>query len=327
MTKIRCAIVGLGRIGYLLEDDPRREKPASHAGAIDACPNTVLCGGADTDPSRRKTFASRRPEVPLYANAEHLLEVERPHILHVATHPETHCLYIELAASHGVPLVLCEKPLASKPSQARETLRRLSKTDTKLMVNHERRFAADYRHVRKRIEEKTYGRLLGIGASLYMGRRSAPKAVLRHDGTHIIDAICFLTGRDLEVWRVEGDPGKDGGDLFIRGRSGAAPVSLYLGGRRDHLVFELDLSFERGRIRIGNGIYEEYRSDISNLYSGIRSLRQERPFDFHRTGYFSGVMEEAVKAVREASYIPDSTGLDGLRAMETIEIILCQARS
>jgi hypothetical protein len=36
MDKISVAIVGLGRIGSLLEEDPRREKPCTHAGAIAA---------------------------------------------------------------------------------------------------------------------------------------------------------------------------------------------------------------------------------------------------------------------------------------------------
>ncbi|GHV88670.1 hypothetical protein AGMMS50267_10300 [Spirochaetia bacterium] len=39
MKKIPVAIIGLGRIASLLEDDRLREKPCTHAGAITANPD------------------------------------------------------------------------------------------------------------------------------------------------------------------------------------------------------------------------------------------------------------------------------------------------
>ena len=43
----KAAVVGLGRIGSLLEDDRLREKPCTHAGAAAANPGLILCAGKD----------------------------------------------------------------------------------------------------------------------------------------------------------------------------------------------------------------------------------------------------------------------------------------
>jgi len=58
-AKIGAAIIGLGRIASLLEEDSRREKPCTHAGAITANPDCILTGGCDTDDERRRLFAER----------------------------------------------------------------------------------------------------------------------------------------------------------------------------------------------------------------------------------------------------------------------------
>jgi predicted dehydrogenase len=101
MKKIRAAVVGLGRIGSLLEGDPKREKPCTHAGAIAALPNCILAAGADAEPERRRLFAERWG-VPVYADAEEMLAREKPALLSIATHPDSHYRYCALAERYGL---------------------------------------------------------------------------------------------------------------------------------------------------------------------------------------------------------------------------------
>ncbi|GHT90813.1 hypothetical protein FACS1894140_0100 [Spirochaetia bacterium] len=118
MERIPVAIIGLGRIASLLEDDERREKPCTHAGAIAANPDCRLIAGADTAEDRRRLFAERW-NVPVYADAAAMLAKHKPGILVIATHPDSHARYCRLAAAHGVPVVICEKPLADGLRKAR----------------------------------------------------------------------------------------------------------------------------------------------------------------------------------------------------------------
>ena len=97
------------------------------------------------------------------------------------------------------------------------------------------------------------------------------RSILLHDGTHILDIIPFLTGSPLKNLKVL-KPSGTGHSLYAEAESGEASVFCEFGNSRDHLVFELELSFSEGRIRIGNGIYEEWESRPSTFYENMRSL-------------------------------------------------------
>ena len=59
MKNVTAAIIGLGRIASLLEEDSLREKPCTHAGAISANENCILVAGCDKSETRRNLFTQR----------------------------------------------------------------------------------------------------------------------------------------------------------------------------------------------------------------------------------------------------------------------------
>jgi predicted dehydrogenase len=321
---VRVAFLGLGRIASLLEDDTKREKPASHAGAFAGVPGTVLAGGWDLDSDRRLAFAERWSVPSEFAGPTELLKTLKPDVLVVATWPSSHASLVELACSREVPVVVCEKPLTADLAEARRLVRRVAKTSTKVMVNHERRYARDYLRVRSLIREGTYGRLATVAAKLFMGRGRSPGEVLLWDGTHLIDILRFLTGEEVGPLQTWGRTEDRGGSLTARLTLGDVEVFIETASNRDHLVFELDLSFERGRVRIGNGLYEEAAGGVSPFYDSMRSLLPVKvdPSALYPTGYFSGMAEDAVRAAAEPGYRPVSTIEDGLAALAVIERIL-----
>jgi len=202
VEKIKAAIIGLGRIASLLEDDSRREKPCTHAGAITANPDCVLTGGCDTSEERRRLFAEKW-RVPVYADAAEMIRAQSPRILVIATHPDSHYEYCRLAAEAGVPVVICEKPLADTLREARK-IARLARGDNHapqdapvIITNHERRYSADYIKAREILASEKLGPLLSARAVLYMGKNKRLLDVLWHDGTHLADALMFLTGSRL----------------------------------------------------------------------------------------------------------------------------------
>jgi len=320
--RARCAIVGLGRIGSILEEDRLREKPASHAGAVAANRECELEAGCDLRPERREAFARRWGCRSVYADARSLLVRHSPDILHVATPPESHLELVRLAAEAGVPVVICEKPLARSAAEGRQIVELCREAGTALLVNHERRYSRDYRLARELITCGRFGELVAVSSRLHMGRGHAPADILWDDGTHLLDALRFLTGRELEALAASGDAGSPGGVLQILLRAGGVPVSLEIGGLLEPLVFELDLLFTRGRLRIGNGLYEEWQSVSSPYYEGFHSLRRLRAAPPRRTGYFLGMLADAVAVLRQPGRRPVSSGEDGLAAVEAIERIL-----
>ncbi|NNM54122.1 MAG: Gfo/Idh/MocA family oxidoreductase [Spirochaetales bacterium] len=327
-SPVTAALIGLGRIASLLEFDAKREKPASHAGALTQA-GVSLIAGCDIDPERSQTFSQRWGVEALYTEAEQLLAEQSPDILVIATYPDTHAELLNLAFRHRIPVVICEKPLTDTLSTARQLERALEKSSTKVVVNHERRYARDYQRVKGIIVNQAFGRLCSVNAKLFMGRGRTPGEVLLWDGTHLVDILRYLTGEEGTEIQADGEVRQSGGSLWVRMRMGTVATAIEIATDRDHLVFELDLSFERGRIRIGNGLYEEWVGGESPLYEKMRSLLpvQVNTSDLYPTEYFLGMAKDAVRAFKEPSYQPVSSLRDGVAALETLDTILKRAGS
>ena len=324
MEKIRAAIIGLGRIASLLEEDARREKPCTHAGAISANPDCVLVGGCDTDEERRALFA-KRWEVPVYAGAGEMIRTQSPRLLVVATHPDSHYDYCRLAADYGVPVVICEKPLADNIGRARK-IAELTKNGNVILTNHERRYSADYIKAREILASERLGPLLSVRAVLYMGRNRRLLDVFWHDGTHLADTLMFLSGAVLKHRRRWGAKLTASlGTAWLEGELYASPLPsprspvpfiIEIGAGRDHLIFEMEFSCAAGRLRIGNSVFEVWESGESPYAENFRSLKQTSETFTGPTGYFANMLADAVSCVREPGRQPVSSAADGLKAIE-----------
>jgi len=326
MEKVKVAIVGLGRIASLLEEDALREKPCTHAGAIAANGDCVLAAGCDIDEERRRLFAEKW-QVPVFADAAEMLREHKPQILVVATHPDSHYHYCRLAADFGVPVVICEKPLADTIGEARK-ISRLAERGLVIITNHERRYAQDYTRARAILDEATLGKLLSVRGVLYMGKTKRLLDVLWHDGTHLADAIMFLANAQLKHRRRWGSPltAKTGtawleGELRAESSAPPVPVIIEVGAGRDHLVFEMEFSCEKGRLRIGNGIFEVWESAPSPYAEQFRSLQRTDEIFVGPTGYFANMAQDAVACARELGRTPRSSAADGLRVIEYLNSI------
>lgn len=318
---VRCAIVGLGRIGSSLEDDPRREKPASHAGAVVSNPRCILVGGADPDPLKQIAFIKRWGPVPVFDNAGDLMAAVKPHMLHIAAPPEAHGAILGEAIKHRVPVVICEKPLAPTAAEGRRMVLAAQKAGLRLVVNHERRFARDWRSVRDLVATQKLGPLVSAHGQLCMGNHRSALEVLLDDGTHLIDIMRFVTGCDAVVKAAWGNGKKVGGVMGVALQMGKSLVTLDIGGGRDHLIFEVCFSFHRGRVRCGNGVYTIEESVVSPHYSGARSLAATPHGGFPVTGYFANMLAHGVALVGNHKLAAESRGEDGLAALKTIETI------
>lgn len=337
MEPIKTAVVGLGRIASLLEDDGLREKPCTHAGAITANPDCVLTAGADIDGSRRGLFAGRW-RVPVYADAAEMLREHRPSLLCIATPPDSHLRYCALAAEYGVPVVICEKPLAGSLHSARKIAALQKSGGIRIITNHERRYAADYAEAREILRKEELGALLSVKGALYMGRARRIRDVLWHDGTHLVDAIMFLTGRLLGHKICFGAPlSSRTGTAFLSGylspadedrkktgcgsggqksKPSAIPFLIEAGAGRDHLVFGMEFSCARGRLRIGNGVFEVWESRPSPYAEKFMSLGKTRDGFEGPTGYFANMAADAAACVRDPARRPRSGADDGLHVIE-----------
>ena len=311
---LKCAFAGLGRIASLLEEDDLREKPCTHAGAVYENPDCIISGGFDIDEERRKDFAEKW-KCPVFESMDDMLEKLSPDILFIATHPDSHLNLVEQGIKHGIKTIVCEKPLADSLKSAKKIAKYHKTKQAKILTNHERRYSNNYIAVREITKSRKYGKLLSVRGTLYMGKSAKIKNVLWHDGTHMADIIMFLTAGRLKKKSITGSIRKGSGTAYIICRAGKIPVLIEAGAERDHLVFQFELSYESGMIRIGNGVYSELKSEESPYYTGFKSLADTGNTMEEKTAYFENMVKDAVRCVKEKDYYPVSSAVDGLNAV------------
>jgi predicted dehydrogenase len=193
-------------------------------------------------------------------------------------------------------------------------------TATRIVVNHERRFSRDYQLVRRAIASGEMGRLLQVRGTLYFGGSGRHDRVFLHDGTHLVDAIHFVTDDTIVLRRRIGRYRTHRSSVFLHGilRKRGIPVEIEIGGERDYLRFEVHLFFSSGEIRVGNGVFTWETSRPSPHYSSYRSLIDRERRVPEPSGYFSGMIAEAVRLYENPGTISASTVADGAAAMRVI---------
>jgi predicted dehydrogenase len=226
-----------------------------------------------------------------------------------------------------VRLIICEKPLAPSSGDAARIAGYHREGSVKIMTNHERRYSIDYLRVKRRIEDGTFGDLLSVNARIFMGQSRPAFQMLLDDGTHLIDILDFLTGSALTLEGTAYRTTQQGGMIFIGCSAGEIPVHMEIGSGRDHIVFEIDLSFSSGRIRIGNGVFDVYRSAKSPFYDGLQSLQLTDDAAPKVTGFFSNMLRDAVRCVRDPGAEPRSTAEHGFRAVSFIDQVLASVHA
>ncbi len=337
MKPLTVAIIGCGRIGSLLEEDPLRGKPCTHAGAFDALSQTKIVAGCDTNPERLKRFGKRWQVSDLFSDYKEMIRKVAPDIVSIATWTHLHSEMVKTAARLGVKGIFCEKPIAINTLHGKTMVRVCKNKKIPLVINHERRWDAYYQQTKKLIKNGKIGELRTIvGNSLSW---VPPKLLasehgggpLFHDGTHLTDLMLFFAGSP--DW-VSGFEVRSNGKKYIE-ETAAAMVRfkngtigfIEGGGARKYFNFELDIQGSEGRILIGNSGRELYITKKSGRFTGFQEL-EKIPFPEVKNyeSPFVGGARDLVRCLRKKT--PSvSSGMDGLQALQVIASIYKSAQS
>jgi predicted dehydrogenase len=336
MKNPSIALIGCGRIGFLLESDPLRRKPCTHFGGVGAA-GLRITHACDINAERLGLFAATAgiPRGNTCSSYERLLESVRPSVVIISTWTESHADIGIAAARSGARIIVCEKPLCHDLRRAAALLRECGKRGVRLIVNHERRYDGRYRAAKRIIDRGVLGEIKTVyGSVLGSGYRGSSRAAegggpLLHDGTHMIDLIRFFFGEirsvQGEFWRAGRDRGyEDRAMAWIKTRSGI-DIIVEAGGERNYFVFEMVISGTRGKLVIGNGYEKLYGARKSRFYTGFNDLAS-MPFP-RASGMncFTAEYREVRRLLRSESGEITSGGLDGFRALEAVHAIYYSA--
>jgi predicted dehydrogenase len=335
-----AAIIGTGRIGFSLGFDRRREQPASHTMALKGNRRISLIAGCDTDPERLAIWKRAIPAASVYEHYADLFASHVPDIVVISVNENAH-LETALAAIRAHPrLLILEKPVALTVHDGLFIRDAALEHNVPVLVNHERRFAADYKTAYSYMGN--IGSIQSITAVLSSGLRVyCPKDEetgeysLLHDGTHLADIVLYLlkavscdnSGNLLcnpVLTGVFCDPDDPSviRNISAHYETGVCPdITLSISGRSRYFGFEVDIRGTTGRIYIGNGFARFYRREESRLYTGFYSLEKDRSVKLPgKTGYFANMIQNAVDFLDGKAPLV-STLQDGLNALSVLEEI------
>ncbi|MFA6856646.1 MAG: Gfo/Idh/MocA family oxidoreductase [Treponema sp.] len=343
--KYTAAIIGTGRIGFSLGLDKRREQPASHTMAMINEKRIRLIAGCDNNPTHLDDWHRYYRKGIVYSSYAYLLAACSPDIVVIAVNESAH-LETALAVIRSRPrLLILEKPVALTMRDGLLIADAAVKYNVPVMVNHERRFALDYTAAKSYMSK--LGCIQSVTAELDSGLRvysSADESTgaysLLHDGTHLVDIVCFLLGqknnkadKSAEKRSILFDPVVTSvyydekapsvvRNVSVHFKSDICPdVTIRLSGRSSYFAFGVDVCGTEGRIRIGNGYAEFYRREQSKLYTGFYSLvRDEKIRLPKKTCYFSNMVKNAVDYLDGKAQLK-STLQDGLEDLDILEQI------
>ncbi len=330
-----AALVGTGRIGFSLGFDKKREQPASHTMALLGNKRIKLIAAADTNEENLTRWGKFVKGAETFSSSEEMYRaIPTPDIITIAVNEDSHMSECLAAIAAKPRLIILEKPVALNSRQALKIAQAAEKAGVPVMVNHERRFAADYKKAKAYIKE--IGKLQTIRGELYSGLRIYGKEYekdgaysLLHDGTHLVDIISWILDEKLTKPVVTGIFKDDKND--VRNFSAhfttesCAEVTICMSGRSRFFSFGLDILGTEGRICLGNGYAKFYKRKESKLYTGFYSLARDKNIHLpKKTGYFSNMIQNAVDFLDGTSALqsPLSAAIDDLKVLEEIKALL-----
>lgn len=269
----RVAIIGAGRIGAQL-DDPQSPHILTHAHGFRACGGFEIAGFVDRALDKAEA-ASACWGGRAFDSLERLFAAEPVEVVSVCLPDELHYETLLALAERPVRFIFLEKP-AVRTAQEAEAVRAIyDKLPVRVLVNYTRRFVPEIRRIRETIQNGDYGAFLtGTG---YYGKG------LVHNGSHLVDLLQFLVSEVGEVVKIS-----ETVDFYEHDPSVSALLHLRGGGVfylrhidcRKFDIFELDLTFERKRIRICElgTVIEQYSVGDNEVFTGHRTLNKDAEY-------------------------------------------------
>lgn len=314
----RAALIGCGRVAWILEDDPLEKKPCTHMGAymeLARMGRVEVTAASDSDPARLQAFGRRFNVDRLYADYREMLREECPEIVSVCAWAPERAAMVADAVSAGARGIWCEKAVAASLDEGRALVEACRAGGVEMVVSHMRRWHGEYAAARRTIAEGGIGALQSVTACF--------SGSFIHTGTHAFDVLRWFCG---EIEWIEGTLEEDSGRLpwdVAEDRGGRAFIKFTNGVHaavfaesKDYFFFEFDFLGSAGRIRIGNnGLLEYYRPSASRHYTGFRELYQVDFPAFDDVNIWTAALEnllDAIEGKKESLSGPE----DGLAALE-----------
>lgn len=317
VQKYTAAVIGCGKIGVLMDMDPKRLRPATHAGAYSGSSLAHLGALVDSNPQQLEKAAKIYPDAQTFDSVEKMLENFVPDLVSVATPPPDHRTSVEACARSKVKAIICEKPIAPAIRDAEAMVDACARSGSLLFVNHTRRFDPVMQNSAKMVRENGLGKLRQVSGYYTAG--------LMNTGTHLVDLIRFFTGTDFSEVRAFHDdrfshPNGDVNVNALAALKNGCMVTLQVLDVKDYAIFDLHLYGSEGCLRIERFGFTTRMLPVINCadFDGYKELDQLTTTSAGVSrSFFAEMVSHVVDCINGVSR-PVSSGEDGLAALKVL---------
>ena len=263
--KFNALVIGAGKIGSEF-DSINDINILTHAHAYIKHNNFNLLGFYDINSEKAK-IASEKWNCKYFKNISDI--AEKIDVISICTPDCIHLESIKLIENLSPKLIFLEKPIANNLKHI-ESILDVSKK-MPIAVNYSRRFSKEFQVIAEKIKKNKFGSFLnGCG---YYGKGFI------HNGSHMIDILRLLIGEIKFIEKIseindfyEDDPSKNANVFFDKNIKFlmTAVDCKYVS------IFELDLFFEKARIKIiDSGLkIEIYKINDDKFFDGYKKFER-----------------------------------------------------
>ncbi len=177
-TRYRCAVVGLGNMGW------------QHGNAYRQLPQAELVAGMDIDAGKAAEWGRKLDVDRLYTSIDEMLDRECPEMVSVCLYPDrAPDVVVQIASREVVKGMLVEKPHAGNMGDARRMQAACEGHCVIWAVNHQRRFSKWHLRSKAWLDEGNLGMLEKVWVRI--GNTYPDPFVM---ATHYLDMMRFFCG-------------------------------------------------------------------------------------------------------------------------------------
>jgi predicted dehydrogenase len=285
-----------------------------------------LFGVADDDQARCQKIASQN-EARYFPSCEDLLDAKPDGVI-ICTENNRHRAPVEMAAARGVH-VLCEKPIATTPEDARAIVDSCEKAGILLMTAFPMRFSAPLLEIKARLDQGDFGDIYCFNATnqgelptkhraWFVDPELAGGGAIMDHTVHLVDIMRWFTGSEVETMYARSNRVFHADEVEVE--TGALEMLTF----ENDMFATIDASWSRPQYwptwggltfemitQRGAIIVDAFRQNL-NVY---RHEWQRSNWTYWGSDMNHAMVSDFAAAIRE-NRPPRVTGLDGLRAVE-----------
>ena len=267
--KYNVLIVGTGNIGAFF-DTPLSKDILTHAHAFSKLEEFNLLGFVDIDYDKAEKAADIW-HVKAFKSVEEAFKDNIIDVVSICVPDEFHFQIMKELLKYDIKLIFLEKPLAKTLSEGKKILSLYDDIDTSVLVNYSRRFVKEFDNLKEEFNQGLYGSFLCGNA--YYGKG------LLHNGSHLIDFLMYIIGDIHSSIKLKSNIDFYEDDPSITGLlrfDDNATITINNIPCNNYTVFEIDLFFERKRIRIVDSGFDIEIYDVgkSERFKGYEDLNR-----------------------------------------------------